>query len=292
LAIAIAASAIGYAAWRAYDTWPVADRHTDRRAEQLADRLAFGLDDRRDLLVTQLDWQVENALLYRTRYHTRHVVWTRLPDVMLHFPFVVRDNHAIGRNIVLTPAAARQVAGAFGPLFPLVIDETLPMPTLATVTARIPRGSPYVLTLLTPPREEQVDAEMLTAALGRLAGGRSPTRTPSVYEVVAGIAGEPPVHYRSASRPFRERISLIDLTLDVRMESWLPTETFRRGGFGHIVRDHRHVLTLERGVSLVWFDRSGEPSPPFYAASLYASQPRIRVLTEDIPSVARFVSSQ
>jgi hypothetical protein len=287
VAIVATLAAIGYIGWRAYDTWPVADRHADRRGEQLAERLLFGLDERRDLLVTQLDWQVENAILYRTRYHTRHVVWIRLPDVMLHFPFLVRDNQAIGRDIVLTPGAAAQVAEAFGPLFPLAIDDTLPTPTLASVAARIPRGAPYVLALLTPPREEQLDPEMFGAALIQLAGGRPPARDPSVYEVVAGLAGEAPTYYRSAARPFRERISLEDATLDVRMESWLPTETFRRGGFGHVVRNHRHVAALERGVNLVWFDGRGEPSTPFYAAGLYAPQPRLRLLAEGAPSVAR-----
>lgn len=292
VAIAATAAAIGYTLWRAYDTWPVADRHADRRAEQLADRMAFGLDERHDLLITHLDWQVENALLYRTRYHTRRVVWARLPDVMLHFPFLVRDNQAIGRNVVLTPVAAAQVAGAFGPMFPLAVDGTLPTPTLASVAARVPRGAPYVLALLTPPREERLDPEMLRTALEHLGGGRSPPRHPSVYEVVAGLAGESPTYYRFAARPFRERISLAGDTLELRMESWVPIETFRRGGFGHLVRNHRHVAALERGVTLVWFDRRGEPAPPFYAASLYAPQPRIRLVTEGVPSVARVASSQ
>jgi hypothetical protein len=292
LAIIATIAAIGYTVWRGYDTWPVADRHVDRRAEQVAERLAFGLDERRDLLVTDLDWQVENALLYRARYHTRPLVWTRLPDVMLHFPFLVRDNRDIGRDVVLTATAAAHVAEAFGPLFSLSLDDTLPTPTLASVVARIPRGAPYVLAFLAPPRDEPFDEEMFRAARERLAGGRAPDRHPSVYEVMAGLAGESPGYYRSAARPFRERISFEDADVDVRMESWLPTETFRRGGFGHIVRNHRHVLALERGVSLVWFDGRGQPSGPFYAAGLYAPQPRFRVLTGFVPSVAWLASSQ
>jgi hypothetical protein len=292
VAAAAAAAAIAYPVWRGYDTWPVADRHADRRAEQLADRMAFGLDDRRDLLVTQLDWQVENALLYRTRYHTRHVVWARLPDVMLRFPFLVRDNAAIGRGVVLTPVAAAQVAGAFGPMFPLAVDGTLPAPTLAAVAARIPRGPPYVLALLTPPREERLDPELLRTALDALTGGRPPMRQPSPYEVVAGLAGEPPVFYRAAARPFRQRISLAGDRFELRMESWVPIETFRRGGFGHLVRNHRHIAAFERGVTLVWFDERGDASAPFYAASLYALQPRIRLVTEGVPSVARASASE
>jgi hypothetical protein len=61
------------------------------------------------------------------------------------------------------------------------------------------------------------------------------------------------------------------------MDSWLPFDTFRRAGFGHILRGRQHVLTLERGVSLVWFGRDGEPSRPYYAASVLAAEPRYRV---------------
>ena len=38
--------------------------------------------------------------------------------------------------------------------------------------------------------------------------------------------------------------------LHVRMDSWLPDDTFRRGGFGHVLRGREHVLIVERGISL------------------------------------------
>ena len=49
-----------------------------------------------------------------------------------------------------------------------------------------------------------------------------------------------------------------------------------RAGFGHVLRGREHVLTIERGVSLVWFDRDGSPEVA-YAAGLYAPQARLRI---------------
>ena len=80
---------------------------------------------------------------------------------------------------------------------------------------------------------------------------------------IAPRTGRSPNTLQSAGEPYT-----------ARMDSWLPTDTFRRGGFGHVVRGHRHVLTLERGLNLVWFGRDGEPSRPYYAASLFAAEPR------------------
>jgi hypothetical protein len=60
------------------------------------------------------------------------------------------------------------------------------------------------------------------------------------------------------------------------MESWLPFETFRRAGFGHVLRGREPILTVERGVSLVWFGRDGSSSV-VYAAGLYAPRLRARL---------------
>jgi hypothetical protein len=274
--------AVAFIVWRAYDTWPVADRHTDRRAERTADRLTVGLDEREHLLVTSLNWQIENVLLYETRHRARHVAWTRLSDVFAHFPLLVRDNHAGGRDIVLTAAAAAQVSSAFGPLFPVVPDPFPPTPTLATTVASIPRGAEYVLTLLTPPRDETLDPEELQSAIGTLTGGAVPKRTPAAYEVLVGIAGQYPTYYRASARPFRERVPLGENDLEIRMESWVPLETFRRGGFGHVLLDRERVLVVERGLSLTWFG----PAQPFYAAGLYAPRPRFRIPAAGTPQHA------
>jgi hypothetical protein len=70
------------------------------------------------------------------------------------------------------------------------------------------------------------------------------------------------------------------------MDAWLPFDTFRRAGFGHVLRGRQHVMIIERGANLVWFDRSGTPSQPFYRASLFAAKTRFRLLSAT-PQLAR-----
>jgi len=275
-----------YAGWRGWDTWPVIDRHDDRRAEALVTRLTLGVNQQNAVLVTDLNWQLENALLYFTRHQRRDIAWVRLPDVMLHFPFLVRDNEAISRDIVMDSNAAHAMTGAYGPLFPLQPDPLLPVPDLGEAVAQLPAGTPYLLCLLTPPREEHLDPVRFATALTTLTGGHAPAATSGAYQLIAGLSGEAPQVTRSADRPFRAEFRLLDEPFTVRMESWLPSDTFRRAGFGHVVRGRQHVLILERGVNLVWFDRSARPSPPFYAASLYSPGPRYRISSVS-PSFAR-----
>jgi hypothetical protein len=45
-------------------------------------------------------------------------------------------------------------------------------------------------------------------------------------------------------------------------------------GFGHIVASGRHTLIVERGISFVGFDATGEPLRHGYAAGIFAPQPR------------------
>ena len=95
--------------------------------------------------------------------------------------------------------------------------------------------------------------------------------------VSSAPAGERPQIYRSADRPFTLRFRVLDEPFTVRLDAWLPFDTFLRAGFGHVVRGRDHILIVERGVSLVWLGPNGRPSPPFYAASDFAQQPRYRV---------------
>jgi hypothetical protein len=282
LAAAVIAGALVYAGWRGYDTWPAVDRHADRRAEQLVTRLTAGLDERRVLLAAQLNWQVENALLYETRYRLRHVAWTRLADVLLHFPLVVRDNLDTGRDVVLTADAVPQVAAAFGSLFPILPEPMPPAPSVLSYATRIPRGAPYVLTILAPARDDVLDEGDWNDALAGLTGGRVRARGGAAYEVLLGRAGDAPRLHRSGARPFREKLRLPEGRVDIRMEGWVPVETFRRGGFGHVILDRRRVLTAERGVSLVTLD----PAEPVYAAGVYALRPRFRIPAAGLPELA------
>jgi hypothetical protein len=287
---------IAYAGWRAWDTWPAIDRHNDRRAEALVTRLTLGVNPQTAVLVTDLNWQLENALLYYSRWQRRDIPWVRLSDVEPHFPFLVRDNEAISRDIVMDSYSARDVVAAFGPLFQVQPDPIRTSPDLLDEISRLARGTPYVLCVLTPPREEHLDPAVLQAALDMLTHGHVPPASrragaaeggpAAAYQLIAGLAGEAPLITRSADYPFRQEFRLLDDPFTVRMESWLPSDTFRRAGFGHVIRGHEHVLILERGVNFVSFDRNARPSAPLYAASLYAPGERYRISSIS-PSLAR-----
>ena len=271
-------AALFYVGWRGWSTWPAVDRHADRRGEQLIARLTLGVNERDALFVSQMNWQLENVLLYTGRHQRSDLAWTRLGDVMPHWPFLVEDNQRIGRDLVVTAQAAADIVAAYGPAYPLIEDAALPVPGLEEAAAQVPRGMPYVLTVLTPPREERLAPEALAGALDSLTGGKAPPPAALAYELYAGVAGEPAQVHRSSNRPFTERFQMFDERFTVRMDSWLPSDTFRRAGFGHVLRRRDHVMILERGVNLVWLSRNGLPSPPYYAASLFALQPRYRLL--------------
>ena len=269
--------AFAYVAWRGWSTWPAVDRHTDRRAQQLIAGLSLGIGERDALLVSQMNWQIENVLLYTQRHLRPDLAWVRLGDVMSHWPFFVQDNHRIGRDLVLTPQAAADVIAAYGPAYPVIPDGALPIRTLEQAADAVPAGMPYVLSVLTPPREERLDPESLAAAMRTLAGIKAPAITGTAFEVFAGVAGEPAQYHRASNRPFTDRVQVLEESLTVRMDSWLPSDTFRRAGFGHVLRGREHVMIIERGVNLVWFGGDGRASQPFYWASLFAAQPRFRL---------------
>jgi hypothetical protein len=274
--LAAALLALAYAGWRGWDTWPAVDRHDDRRAEQLIARMAEGVTDHEAILLSQMDWQSENALLYTARHDRRDLAWTRLADVLPALPFLVADNHRIGRDVVLTSDAATEIVAAYGPFFPIVPDDRVPVLSIPEVVSRLPAGTPYVLTLLPPAGNDRLDEVELDATLAALTGARPRTRSRSRYEVWAGTAGQPAEFHRVSERPFRAVFNLGGDPFTVRMESWLPGDTFRRAGFGRVLRERQPVLTIERGVSLIWFRPDGSPAV-LYAAGLYAVRPRFRI---------------
>jgi len=274
--VALACLTIAYAGWRTWDTWPAVDRSADTRGEQLTARVAAGIDDQHAILLSGMEWQSENALLYASRFEHPGLAWTRVANVLPYLPFLVRDNASIGRDVVLTSEAAAEVVRAYGSLFPLIEDDDVPAPSLSTIVDGIPRGAPYVLTLLPPPREEQEDAGDVSAAMATLTGHHAPQWRPAPYQAIGGLAGERPLFSASSERPFRASFSLAGEPFTVRMESWLSMDTFRRAGFGQVLHGRDHALIVERGVSLVWLG-SGGRTHIAYAAGLYAPKPRYRI---------------
>jgi hypothetical protein len=276
---AMTAAAVGlvaYAGWRGWSTWPAADRQSDRRGEAFVERLLLGVDERQALLISNLAWDQENALLYATRVTHRDVAWVRLFDVMPHLPFLVRDNMAIGRDIVLTAGAAAAVVAAYGDAFPLAVDEVPAAPRLSDVVARLPRGTPYVMTMLEASRENDPGAQVGAAAVTAVTAGTTAPAEPVAYEVLAGTLGDRPVLHRRSNRPFRVDATVAGEALTIRMDAWLPQDTFRRGGFGHVLRGRERVLFVERGISLAWFEGGGGVEV-FYESNPYAPQPRLRI---------------
>jgi hypothetical protein len=265
---------IAYVGWRGADTWPAADRHTDVRAQLLATRLLAGVNERDALYVADMNWEIENMLLYASRYEQRDVAWVRALEILPHLPFVVNDNLSIGRDVVLSEGAAAGVLAAFGDALPFVPDEVPGRQSLSETVAAFPPGTPYVLAILEPLREYRYDTNDLGQAIERLAGPVK--REPAPYEVIAGVAGSRPTYHRSSRRPFRDRIVVLDEQMTVRMDAWLPTDTFRRGGFGHVIRGREPLLFIERGISLMWLGPDGRPSVA-YASGPYANQARYRI---------------
>ena len=125
---------------------------------------------------------------------------------------------------------------------------------------------------------------ILTGAAGREGPPYvSPERTQR-YQVWAGLTGERPALSRAADRPFRDLVSLLGDPFAIRMDAWLPADTFRRGGFGHVIRGRDRVLFVERGVSLVSFRPDGAPVVT-YSAGVYAPRPRFRI-PASVPQLA------
>jgi hypothetical protein len=270
----------GYLAW---DNWPSVDRHTDRRADVLVARTTAGVTDAGAVLLADLGWQAENALLYSARYERPQLAWQRVSEVLPHLPFLVNDNHIIGRDVVLSGHAAAHVATAYGSLFQIVPDSV--PASLADRAAAIPRGAPYVLTLLAPTSDEPLDADDVHMAIATLAGTRTERRD-SRFQFWAGLAGERGAVHEAREEPFSRGVMLLGDRFDVRFESWLPYDTFRRAGFGHVRQGRNSVLTIERGISLVWFDADGTPVV-VYGAGLYAPKPRLRIPATLPQQVAR-----
>jgi len=268
--VAIAALFL-YALARGYRDFPALDRSGDTRAPRILAGLTRGLDDRRNILLVDLNWQIANGLSYVTKVTRPQVAATRMRDVLLYAPALIRDNLAHGRDIVLTARAVQILRESYGPLYEPRPES--PPSTLDSITATIPPGSRFALCLLKPTRDFHIDAADLRMALSRL-GVNAASVDLKDYVAIAGLVGRPPLLIRAADRPFTSVIDLDGVRTEIRMESWLATDTIRRMGFGHVIAGHRHTLIVERGISFVVFDGKGVATTTGYFASIFAELPR------------------
>jgi hypothetical protein len=266
-----------YPAWRGYDTMPAVDRSWDLRAEHLLHELTTpprtSLASKPEDTVFGLDtnWQVQNALEYYMRerkpgnpwFTTEQLEWLQEADRVSRFRQFVTANAEIGRTIVVTERVLDKV---YQPR-PRGLHD--PPPHLRQFSERVRSvqpGTPYALAILRSDLEFSLNTIGFAHAWAWLAPGVMPP-TLRHYTVVVGRVGERPTLVESQDRPYRVRTRLDPFAFDVRMESWLPTDTIRRAGFGHVVVNHRHILTLERGISFVALGPGGGP---FYGSGLFA----------------------
>ena len=260
--------------WRVFDTWPAVDRSCDRRPTAFLDGVVAGVTGQDAVFDVDMNWQVENALDYYVKYRRPDLVWFHTEEVLAHFPALARDNARIGRHVLATPLGRERIAAVYSGQFEALPDPQAIVPTLRELVARFPRGTPYALALLKPSPEFPVDERDLTASTLQLTGGRTRLVPERNYQIMLGTVGERPALLESRDRPYRLATRIGDLSIDVRMESWLPADTMRRAGFGHIIVNRRHALTLERGISFAAFEGNGRVAFTTYRAGLLAPQPR------------------
>jgi hypothetical protein len=268
------------AAMHLYRDYPALDRSGDDRPTALLSAMTSGLDDRRAVFLTDLNWQVQNGLSYFGDRIRPGMAYARLAEVLLYAPALIRDNHAIGRDVVVTERARQQLAAAYGPLFRITPDARVAVPSLSETIGDLPRGTRYVLCVLKPTREFLLDRDELDRSIAVLAGGHAALGG-GEYAVLAGLVGERPALTHVADRPFRRRVTLDGLSVDVRMESWLAFDTIRRMGFGHVIANREHALIVERGLSFVALAGDGRAMTTAYAAGIFAPQPRYLVLSSN-----------
>jgi hypothetical protein len=263
-----------YAGARAYHDFPALDRSHDTRPAAVVDALTAGLDDRRDILLADVNWQIGNGLSYEVKEKRPEVAYTRLQDVLLYAPALVEDNRAIGRRVAITERARATVEAAYGPLLTIASDPRVTVTGFADTIATVPAGTRYALCVLRPSGDLSLDAGELSRALATLTAGHVTILPAGDYAVLAGIAGHTPELLTAADRPFRHDLMLDGVPVEVRMDSWLISDTIRRMGFGHVVARRQHTLIVERGVSFAAFDQQGAAIRTAYASNIFAPQPR------------------
>jgi hypothetical protein len=263
-----------YAAFRIYRDYPALDRSNDGRPTQVLSALTAGLDDRRAILLVDLNWQIQNGLSYFAKADRPDIAYARMPEVLLYAPELIRDNLEIGREVALTERARAALVKSYGPLIPTIADPRVVVPGISELVEGLAPGTLYVLSILKPVPDFSLDTREVVRAVGALTDGQLASMPDGDYAVIAGVAGERPTLVAGANEPFRRSLSLGGVAVEIRMESWLASDTIRRMGFGHVIAARRHTLIIERGVSFVTFDRSGRSIRSGYVSGIFAPQPR------------------
>jgi hypothetical protein len=270
----VAALLFAYVGARAWRDYPALDRSEDDRPTKILAALTAGLDDRHAILLTDLNWQVQNGLSYFGKEIAPDIAYERMPAVILYAPALVADNAAINRDVALTERARSELAGAYGPLIASARDPRVAVPTVEDATRDLPDGTRYVLCILKPTGDVSLDWDDIGRALAMQTGGRPIPVPDGDYIAIAGRRGRVPDLVAGSNHPFRRSVELDGVTVEIRMESWLAADTIRRMGFGHVVAAHHHTLIVERGVSFAAFDSSGRAVRTAYASNIFAPQPR------------------
>jgi hypothetical protein len=276
---AAAAIAVVYAGVRAYADYPALDRSGDDRPARLLGALTAGMDDRRSIMLADLNWQVQNGLSYFSSVSRPEIAWTRMPEVILYAPALAADNAAIGREVLLTERARATAAAAYGPMMPIVADDRVVVSAMSSAADGLPPGTRYVLCVLKPSRDLPLDRVELARLVQRLGGDAGSLLPQDDYAAIAGVVGRAPSLVSAGRRPFRLDVALDGVTVEIRMDSWLAFDTIRRMGFGHVIAAHQHTLIVERGVSFVAFDERGRALTTAYASNIFAPQPRYLIRT-------------
>jgi hypothetical protein len=274
-----AAGLIAYASARAYLDYPALDRSHDHRPADVLRALTEGIDDRHAILVTDLNWQVQNGLSYFAKVRRPDVAYVRMADVLLYAPALIADNHAVNREVVLTRRARMALDAAYGPLFASRPYDSSGQTALSIrdLVRDVPVGTRYALCVLKPSREFRVDPQDFALAVQALSPESSVQLPEHDYVALAGVAGDRPALVMTSDRPLRARVAVGNVPVEVRMDAWLSVDTIRRMGFGHVIAARHHTLIVERGVSFVTFDAEGQSLRTAYIASIFAPELRFIV---------------
>src|SRR5262249_36528930 len=149
-------------------------------------------------------------------------------------------------------------------------------PALSDAARNLPAGTRYVVTVLRPSRDLALDRNELSRLLEMLTGTQVPLPQTD-YAAFAGVTGRAPELVVQTVRPFRQRLPIAGTDVEIRIDSWLTSDTIRRMGFGHVIAARQHTLIVERGVSFVAFDAAGRPLRTAYASNIFAPQTRYLV---------------